>query len=88
MTPPARTSSQMERPASFKLGSPLKLSTEKVASYSSTENVFGSPYDPPPVLVPKLSLIAASTTKLYPKPAIVHPVLSDTAFLGKGRVEE
>jgi len=92
MTPPARNFSQIDRPASFKLGSPLKLSTENVARSNSTENVVGShpTYDPPPVLVPKLSIIPPSTTKLYsaPKPEIVLPELSDMVFPGKGKVEE
>lgn len=83
MTPPARTSSQTGRPTPFKLGSPLKLSTENVAGSHPK-------YDPPPVLAPKLSTVPASTPTLYsiPKPRIVLPELSDMAFPGKGGVEE
>lgn len=90
MTPPARTSSQIERSTSFKLGSPLKLSTGNAAGSNSTENIDWSPYDPPPVLVPKLSIVPTSATAFYsaPRPVVVLPELSDMAILGKGKIEE
>lgn len=73
----------------------MKLSTENVAGVAgnnSTENVDGSHprYDPPPVLVPKLSVIPASTAKLHsnPKPVVDLPELRDMVFPSKGGVEE
>jgi hypothetical protein len=65
---------------------------ENVAGNNSTENIVGSysKYDPPPVLAQKLSIIPASTTKLYSttKPEVGLPELSDVVFPCKPGVEE
>ena len=93
LTPPARTFSQTGRPASFKLGPPLHISTENiVADNNSTENAVAShsKYDPPPVFVPEPSITPASTVKLYftSRPEVVLPALSDMVFPFTGGVEE
>ena len=63
-----------------------------MAGNNSTENAAGShsKYDPPPVLVPKLSITPASTAKSYftSRPEVVLPASSDMVFPFTGGVEE